>query len=252
MDKRLMIALVSTATGAALGAVIDPRNMFPGITGAMFTWGALEGAAAGWVMANYGYMIHEWGRGKTLSSVMGKAFHFLMAAALIILAVVFVRILIRHYWFLFFVWLALPFAALWLAGDFMRHYLSLNQHKIARAVLVGAVCSLAFINLMNIYSLQYDFGTRFIDGYQTQIVECEVDAPVFQVNSTGPCREEDLSAVAPAWRWALQLSEWGYAILAFIVCAGTLLISKSTVEKKAEEDWHENHPDGERFSLVKR
>jgi hypothetical protein len=134
----------------------------------------------------------------------------------------------------------------------MRHHLSLGLHRTFREVLVWAVLLLAFINIINMYQLRYDFGKRFIDGYQTQIVECEVDAPIFQINSNGPCRKEDLSEVAPFWRWVLRLSEWGYFLLAFIVIAGTVLISKSTVEKKAEEDWHENHPDGERFSLVKR
>ena len=259
MDKRLMIALGVAAGGAALGVVIDPRNLFSGITGAPFTWGALEGAAAGWVMANVGYALYERGRGKALRSVIGKVFHISMIAALIILALALIRILIHHYWFLFFVWLALPFSALWLAGDFMRHHLSLKQIKMARGVLVGAATILAFINLVNMNQLRFDFGKRFVDGYKITVVhDCEADSDAIQDQSLvagalpGTCKEENLSEVAWYWRWVLRLSDWGYAFLAFIVVAGTTLISKSTVEKKAEEDWHENHPDGERFSLVKK
>lgn len=174
--------------------------------------------------------------------------HFFMVAALIILAVVLLGILIRHYWLLLFVWLALPFAALWLAGDIMRPRLSLELHRTAKEVLVWAAFLLAIVNMTNMNQLQYDFGKRFIDGYQTIIVECEVGADVFQINSTGPCREEDLSAVAPSWRWVLRLGDWGFFILAFIVVVGTWLIGKSTVNRKAKEEWHEKHPDDERMT----
>ena len=192
-----------------------------------------------------------------------KAFHYSMITVLVILAVVLagilIGILIRHYWLIFFVWLVLPFTARWLAGDIMRHHLSLQQHKMARGVLVGSAIVLAFINLVNARDLQFDFGKRFIDGYKITIVhDCEADSDAIQDQGLvagalpGTCKEEILSEVAWYWRWFLRLSKWGYAIIAFIIFAGTVLICNSTVNRKAEEVWHENHPDGERFSLVKK
>lgn len=167
-----------------------------------------------------------------------KMIHILMISALVILGLVLIKVLIRHYWLLLFIWLFLPFIRLWLTGDTMRAQLSLELHRFAKKVLIGTAVVLSFVNLVNFSSVRHDVGKEIIDGYRiVRSNDCE--APEGELGDISPppevCFVEDLSQVAWYGHVILYVMDWAGIILVILIPAATTFTGEEGLKKKEME-----------------
>jgi hypothetical protein len=152
-----------------------------------------------------------------------KSFHILIAATLVILGVILLKVLMRHYWLMFFIWLLLPLIQIWLAGDVMKEKLTEELHKSLKALLFSVAIVLSIMNALNHEDIQHSVGKKYIDGYRiVKSYDCEAPES-FDGSQAGEapdvCNVEELSHVAWYSRIILYLIELGIFSFAFLIPA---------------------------------
>ena len=177
-------------------------------------------------------------------------FDFLVPTLLIIVGLFFIRVLVRHYWLLFFIWILLPFAMLWIQRNHKK--LSLTHDYVAsiRNILFGAAVVLSIINVGSYGNIRVDIGKRYIDGYrierhydsETNYEEtCTGDA-VINLIGTPPtqCILENLSGITWYNHIILYLMQMIGIVLAIAVPYSTSLARKERLINNENSGEFEN------------
>lgn len=150
-----------------------------------------------------------------------KVFHIFMISSLLILGLLLFKVLTRHYWLLFFVWLILPLIQVWIASDLVRSEISIELRSVARNFLLACAIGLSIINLGNYENIRHSLGYQLIDEYRVvKSYECESPENGYGLPAGSPpevCFIEDLSRVSWYSKVFLYLSEWGFMFLVIAI-----------------------------------
>lgn len=158
-----------------------------------------------------------------------KIFQFFMLASMVILGVLVLKLLTKHYWLLFFIWLLLPLVQIWIDTNSIKSEISAEVRTFTRKLLLICAIVLSIINLNNYDHIRHSSGYRFIDGYQVVTsYECESPENAYGFPEGSPpavCYVEKLSYVSWYSRVFLYLSEWLF-MLFVIAIPSMIAISK--------------------------
>jgi hypothetical protein len=111
----------------------------------------------------------------TLFDVVRNLFHWLMVAAIVVMALLFMGLfgeIFREHirWFLM-LWFFLPILAFWLGTKAVRQNISLSRLLLARVVLTCTVAVISFAFLVHLNEVRDAVGKRFVEGYQVTYSE---------------------------------------------------------------------------------
>ena len=152
-----------------------------------------------------------------------KAFHVVIVASLLVLGFLLLKVLTRHYWLMFFLWLLLPLVHIWITGDLMRPRVSIELHSAIKTLLLASAIGLSIINGVNYEDIRHSAGYKLIDGYH--IVKSHDCGPAPENADGSPtgepppdvCSIEDLSKVSWYNKVLLYLMQWGMLILLILI-----------------------------------
>ena len=153
-----------------------------------------------------------------------KAFHVVIVASLLVLGLLLLKVLTRHYWLMFFLWLLLPLVHIWITGNLMRPRVSIELHSAIKTLLLASAIGLSIINGVNYEDIRHSAGYKLIDGYHiVKSHDCGSGPENADGSSAGEppdvCTIEDLSKVSWYSKVLLYLMEWGMLILFILIPA---------------------------------
>ena len=156
------------------------------------------------------------------NAMNSKVFHLVIVALLLIIGLLLLKVLTRHYWLMFFLWLLLPLASIWITGDLMWPRVSIKLHSVIKTLLLISAIGLSVINAVNYDDIRHSVGYKLIDGYHiVKSHDCGSGPENADGSSAGEppdmCSIEDLSKVSWYSKVLLYLMEWAILILAFLI-----------------------------------
>jgi hypothetical protein len=158
-----------------------------------------------------------------------KVFYVFTIGALLILGLLLLKVLTRHYWLMFFIWLMLPSLQILIASDSISSGVSTEIQKATKTLLLVVAIFLSIINIGNYDSIRHSAGYQLIANYQlVKSYNCEAEENGYGMPVGSPpevCSVEDLSRVSWYSKVLLYLSEWGFIFLV-IAIPSFILISK--------------------------
>lgn len=176
--------------------------------------------------------------GRTLP-VNKKIFHIFIITSLFILGLLLFKVLARHYWLLFFIWLILPLVQIWIATDSIKSEMSVDMRAVTRKILLVCAIGLSIINLGNYENIRHSVGYQLIDDYRiVKSYNCESPENGYGLPYGTPpevCFVEDLSKVAWYSKVLLYLSEWGFMFLVIAIPSIIAIRKQVTSMNKYEQ-----------------
>lgn len=150
-----------------------------------------------------------------------KVFYVFTIGALLILGLLLLKVLTRHYWLMFFIWLMLPSLQILIASDSISMNVSGEIQKATKTFLLVVAIFLSIINLGNYDTIRHRTGYQLIDNYRiVKSYNCDAEENGFGMPvglTPEVCSVEDLSRVSWYSKVLLYISELGFIFLVIII-----------------------------------
>ena len=168
-----------------------------------------------------------------------RIFQIFILASVVVLGVLLLEVLTRHYWLMFFMWLILPLVQIWADTHSIKSNISAGMFAAIRKILLVCAIFLSLINLNNYEKIRHSVGYQFIDSYLVvKSYECESPENAFGFPEGSPpsvCFIEKLTNVSWYSRVFLYLSEWLFMLLV-IAIPSIIAINKPVTFTDKDED----------------
>jgi hypothetical protein len=164
--------------------------------------------------------------------VTKKVFYVFTIGALIVLGLLLLKVLTRHYWLMFFIWLMLPSLHILLTSDSIGSNISSEIQKAIKTLLLAVAMTLSIINLANYDTIRHSVGYQLVDNYRlVKSYNCEAEENGYGIPVGSPpevCSVEDLSRVSWYSKVLLYISEWGFIFLVIAIPSFILITRQDT------------------------